>query len=300
MKSYPISKEFRLIRNFTPPLTTPLLPVCNLFLEGMALGVRSNKAVTITRFALPTDDGHRLPCLLIEPKGTKGQELPGLVYFHGGGFVLAAAPYHFALAKIYAAGAGCRVICPDYRLAPKHPYPIPEQDCQLAYNWTVENAERLGIDPLRIAIGGDSAGGCLAQRVTATAAAKGHAPLFQLLVYPVVDPTMATPSMQTYVDTPMWNGRLSKKMWQWYLKGAQAAPNPQAALPPTYIETAEFDCLHDEGAQLAQQLTAAGVPVTLRQTKGTVHGYDILLHAPTTRESVAARLLFMQSQFRQK
>lgn len=300
MKRYPISDEFRLIRRFTPPLTTPLLPVCNLFLEGMALGVRSDKTVTVTRFVLPTADGHRLPCLLLEPKGTRGQELPGLVYFHGGGFVLAAAPYHFALAKAYAARARCRVIYPDYRLAPEHPYPIPEQDCQLAYNWTLANAERLGIDPRRIAIGGDSAGGCLAQHVTAAAAARGHAPLFQLLVYPVVDPAMATPSMQNYTDTPMWNGRLSKKMWQWYLNGATAVPNPPANLPPTYIETAEFDCLHDEGAQLARQLTAAGVPVTLRQTKGTVHGYDIILHAPTTRESVAARVAFMQSHFGQK
>lgn len=136
---------------------------------------------------------------------------------------------------------------------------------------------------------------------------KGKAlPLFQLLVYPVTDRRMKTESCKKYTDTPMWNSGLSVKMWKGYIGDNKAVniayASPMEAesfenLPNAYVETAEFDCLHDEGVAYAEELSKAGVETELIETKGTMHGFDIVQNAPTTKSAVLCRIKYMKSQF---
>ena len=123
------------------------------------------KDVDVRREEIPGKDGNRIPILIFTPKAETAPR-PCLVYFHGGGFLFPAAPYHFELAKQYALEAECTVVFPDYRLAPEFRYPAQLDDCMAVYEWVLGNPGRLKIDPDRIAVGGDSAGGTLAAAVT--------------------------------------------------------------------------------------------------------------------------------------
>jgi acetyl esterase/lipase len=230
------------------------------------------------------------------------------VYFHGGGFALKAAPYHKRLMQAYALGAFCKVVFADYRLTPKHTFPAAFEDCCAAFEWVYANSEKLGIDRDRISIGGDSAGGALAASVCMMLRDRSH-PVkirLQLLVYPVTDAQQNTDSMKRYTDTPLWNSRLNEKMWRMYLNGGEAKrlefASPAEAksfndLPPAYIETAEFDCLHDEGVAFAESLRNGGVEVELFQTEGTVHGYDVVLDSDVTRASIKRRIDALKRSF---
>jgi acetyl esterase/lipase len=232
---------------------------------------------------------------------------PCLVYYHGGGFFFGGAGYHYKLAKRYALEADCKVVFAQYRLAPKHPHPTPAEDCYAVLRWTYENAEGLGVDRGRIAVGGDSAGGALAAAVCHMARDRHtDMPCFQLLVYPVTDRRMQTESCRVFTDTPMWHSRLSAKMWQGYVQEedppnlAYASPMEAArfdGLPPAYVETAEFDSLRDEGEAYAEALRGAGVSVVLNATKGTMHGFDIVENAPTAQAAAEARIAYMRERF---
>ena len=173
--------------------------------------------------------------------------------------------------------------------------------------WTFENSSRLGLDKNRIAVGGDSAGGALAAAVCQMARDRGtDMPCFQLLVYPVTDRRMDTESNRKFTDTPMWNSTLSAMMWQGYVQDenlsniAYASPmeaNSFAGLPDAYVETAEFDCLRDEGIAYADALKAAGVEAILNETKGTMHGFDAAGGATVSKNAVARRIQYMKKMF---
>lgn len=302
MDKYPIEKGFAPQSKFRPPVCGALLPLINGGISLMRLFSSETKKHEKLRISV---DGGSIEALLIRPLKTPAPA-PCLVFFHGGGFVMKAAPSQYALAREYAEGAGCLVLFVNYRLAPRHKFPTPLFDCLAAYRYAIDNADALEIDKSRVAVGGDSAGGGLAAGVCLLARDKGlPLPCLQMLVYPVLDRRMETDTMREYVDTPMWNARLTKKMWRWYIKdGAEDAVYASpceaenlAGLPISYIETAEFDCLRGEAEVYAERLRAAGVPVTLRETKGTMHGYDTKPRHPITRESVAARVDFLKKAF---
>ncbi len=215
--------------------------------------------------------------------------------------------YHYALVRQYSLKVCCVVVFVQYRLAPENPFPKPVEDCFAAFNWAVENANELSADKNKIAVGGDSAGGSLAAAVCLMARERGaNMPIFQLLVYPVTDRRMQTESYKKYTDTPMWNSKLSAIMWRGYIQD-ENAPNIEYAspaeatdfknLPCAYVETAEFDCLHDEGVAYAKKLREFGVDVELNETQGTMHGFDIAKKAKTTRKAVEARTAFMKARF---
>ena len=207
MKSrYPIDRSFGLFAHFCPPFGQWAFGASSLALR--LLPARPGKEACAERVRL-----NGIPALLVRPRRTAGM-LPALVYFHGGGFAFREAGYHIRNAGAYAAGAGCAVFVVNYRRAPKHPYPQPEEDCFAAYLAVAEGAEALGVDPARVAVGGDSAGGCLAAGVVRRAAEAGRRPCFLQLIYPVLDARMQTHSMRLYTDTPMWNARLNAKMWR--------------------------------------------------------------------------------------
>lgn len=245
---------------------------------------------------------------LFEPAdAAPSEEMPCLFYIHGGAFSYKAAAYHKKLACLYAKGARCRVYFPDYHLAPEFPFPAGLEDIFHAYRYMLQDAGKRHSSRILTGIAGDSAGACLAAQASCLWEKRGlKTPDVQMLIYPVTDCRMQTPSMQAYTDTPLWNASSNRKMWQYYcpdLKGQQRyiaspmqAPLP-AVIPVTYIETAQYDCLHDEGILYGEKLEAAGGRVLVHETTGTMHGYDILLHTQPARQSIARRIHFLRKAF---
>lgn len=226
---------------------------------------------------------------------------------HGGAFSYKASAYHKKLACIYAAKAKCRVYFPDYHLIPKYKYPAAYMDVLAVYRCLMEDAEEFGIDSERIGMAGDSAGACIAALVCNRCGQEGFKlPCLQMLVYPLADVSMQTDSMKKFTDTPLWNAKNNRRMWHYYcghLKGEdqnEVSPMhnilPQN-IPDTYIETAEYDCLHDEGVLYGKRLRAAGANVTINETRGTIHGYDSALHTGIAIRNIKKRILFLRRGF---
>ena len=306
---YEIDKSFGLYRYFRPPVTRGLLPAINAALSLFGTRECRRKAVNITKLTV-RHDGVDVPLLLFEPDGLNAGS-PCLFYIHGGGFVMKAAFLHYKEMCEYALKARCRVLFPDYRLAPENPFPAPLLDCLAAFRFAVENAQRLGIDPCRIAFAGDSAGGALAAAAALALRDENSmpAPCFQLLIYPVTDRRMRTDTMREYGDTPMWNSVLAHRMWDWYLGGREPEPPEYASpleaasfagLPDAYIETAQFDCLRGEGEEYAFALKKAGAGVELNETEGTMHGFDAAQRSPIVHACMLRRINALERAFAKK
>lgn len=207
---------------------------------------------------------------------------PALVYYHGGGWVIGDLETHDAVCRQLAAAIDATVIAVDYRLAPEHPFPAAIDDCYLATCWVADQADKLGIDPQRLAVGGDSAGGNLAACVSLRARDEdGPAIAHQLLIYPATDTAMDTPSQQDNAEGYLLTKDSMVWFWNHYL-GGKNQQNPYAAplhaqsladLPPACVITAEFDPLRDEGEAYAAKLTAAGVPTVVKRYDGMIHGF---------------------------
>jgi len=306
MKKYPINKEFYPQANFYNPIRSARLAgwVGSLFKPPKKLF--KDKDMRVTRETVKSYDGGEFEILVFEPYAII-EKSPCLVYIHGGGFIFGAGDYNYKIAKEYALSLGAKLIFVNYRLAPKHPHPTPAEDCYAGLRFAFENAEKYGIDRSKIGVAGESAGGCLSAAVCLMARDRGtDMPCFQLLIYPVTDITMDTASNRRFTDTPVWNSELSKMMWPAYVPDRSrddicyAAPMQAkyfGDLPPAYVETAEFDCLHDEAINYANAMKDAGVLVEINETRGTMHGFDSMLDAPTTRKVVATRIEFMKKYF---
>ncbi|MCK2243784.1 MULTISPECIES: alpha/beta hydrolase [unclassified Crossiella] len=221
--------------------------------------------------------------------------LGALVHIHGGGFVLGDLDLAERSALRVADVVGVVVVAMDYRLAPENPYPAGLEDCYATLEWTAKNAAELGVDPARIAIGGDSAGGGLAAAVTLLARDRGGPALaYQVLNIPELDDRLDTPSMTAYTDTPMWHRPNAILSWDFYLgvgKRGTAEVSPYAAparatdlsgLPPAFVAVCEFDPLRDEGLDYAQRLVQAGVSTELHLYPGTFHGSGFITEAAVT------------------
>lgn len=297
-KRYAIHRDFRLMRRFTPVVNRFTMSLVNIIIGMLPKFTSSMPNVRRERLTIPSFDKKPVKAYMFSPKEAE-EKLPCLVYFHGGSFMIRGVFTHYTNVRQYAELARCRVLYVDYRLAPKHPFPIPEKDCFFAYKWALENAEKLGILRDFIAVGGDSAGGSLACSVGLLAKEHGYPlPCFMLLIYPVITDEMNTESMRLYTDTPAWNARLNRKMWELYLNGAKFHPPfvPDAAAP-AYIETAEFDCLRDEGKAYYDFLLDCGCPAELNETKGTLHGYDFFRRSRITADSMAKRVNALKNAF---
>ncbi len=303
---YPINKEFFPFSHFTPPIkNAKAAGRMNTFIKSPKW-LWKDREVQVTKKLVKSYDGAEVEMLFFEPYGIE-KSAPCLVYYHGGGFFFSAAGYHYRLAKQYALETPCKVAFVQYRLTPKHPYPTPLNDCFAALEWVFENADRLGVNKKKIAVAGDSAGGNLAAAVCQMTRDKGKdMPLFQLLIYPVTDRRIQTESCRKYTDTPMWNSKLSVIMWNGYIQADKAVDIAYASpmetesfenLPNAYVETAEFDCLHDEAVAYAQELQKAGVTAELFETKGTMHGFDFVQNAPTAKTALLRRIKYMKKQF---
>ena len=216
---------------------------------------------------------------------TAGEQPPCLVFFHGGGWVRGSLETHDVLCRALANRAGCVVASLEYRLAPEHPFPAAVDDAFAATRWVFDNAETLnpGIDPRRIAVGGDSAGGNLAAAVSLLARDQGGPPLvYQLLIYPVIDYAFDTPSYRDNAEGYLLTRDAMIYYWRQYLRDESAAQDPRAAplraadlanLPPALVVTAEYDPLRDEGRAYADRLRADGTPAEYREVPGLIHGF---------------------------
>jgi acetyl esterase len=207
---------------------------------------------------------------------------PVLLYFHGGGWVLGSLDTHDGVCRALAARTPCVVVSVDYRLAPEHRFPAAVEDAWAATAWVAEHAASVRGDPLRIAVGGDSAGGNLAAVVALRACRHGPPLALQLLVYPVLDCGLDTPS---YRECAAGYG-LTYELMRWfrdhYLGPEGAVADPEASplrasdlagAAPALVLTAEYDPLRDEGETYARRLEEAEVPVRLSRYDGMIHGF---------------------------
>lgn len=225
---------------------------------------------------------HQIPVRVYLPKSNA--LLPVIVYFHGGGWVLGDLESHDCFCRRLAEVCACAVVAVDYRLAPEHKFPSGLEDCYTAVQWVSANAARLHIDPLRIAVGGDSAGGNLAAGVALLARERRDVNLvYQVLIYPITDYWLpGTPSYTECAagyslgrDTMIW-------FWLHYVVAGTSPDNPYLCplhavdlreLPPAMVITAEYDVLRDEGERYAERLQAAGVSTILKRYDGMMHGF---------------------------
>ena len=290
--NYPIHDDFRAACRITAPIGRGVLGIGNAFLVAMPKDMRSDNELIINKIKISsTVDSEKFGAWIITPKSGTAPR-PAILFLHGGGFVFKGAPYHYDLAKEYARRTGSVVVMVDYRTAHNNPYGTSLNDCVDAWRWMIAEAQNLGIDTSKMAIVGDSAGGFLAIK---TAIASVVCPSKLMLIYPVVDCSMRTVSMAKFSDTPVWNSELNRKMWEYYLQGAieksllDLTENELQNLPATYIETAEFDCLRDEGNEFAKRLQNAGVAITHTQVEGTMHGFDMVQRSEITVRQVAER-----------
>ncbi|MCP4315943.1 MAG: alpha/beta hydrolase [Hyphomicrobiales bacterium] len=215
---------------------------------------------------------------------TADSRAPVIVFYHGGGHVIGGLDSYDTVARFLALKAQCTLVSVDYRMSPEYPFPAAVEDCYDATRWVADNAERLRIDPARLAVCGDSAGGNLAAVVALMARESGSPNISaQALIYPVIDYRGGTSSYERYGEG---YGVLETDTVTWFMD--RYLPDPalrddwracphsapsHAGLPPALVLTAECDVLHDECVAYAEQLNAAGVPVEYTEFAGMVHGF---------------------------
>jgi acetyl esterase len=225
-----------------------------------------------------------VPLRLYRPAGSDAAEvLPALVYYHGGGWLLGDLNSHDVACRRFANAARCRVVSVDYRMAPEHKFPAAVDDCAAATRWAIEQAAELGIDPARVAVGGDSAGGNLAA-VMALMARDGALPpvAYQLLIYPATDMMMTSVSSRTVTSGVPLTSATMKWFIDHYMRDAadardwRASPLRAADLSGTaqaLVLTCAYDPLCDEGRAYAARLERDGVRVVHLHYSDQVHGF---------------------------
>ena len=242
-----------------------------------------------------------VPIRIYTPKGRADAPRGCVVEIHGGGFIMGNVAMMDPWCQAVAALCDAVVVSVEYRLAPEHPFPAAIEDCYAALAWTAAHAGELGVDPARIAIAGQSAGGGLAAGTALLARdRKGPKLCFQLLEIPELDDRLETPSMRAFSDTPLWNRPNAVWSWRYYLGdghggdvspyAAPARAKDLANLPPAYLSTMEFDPLRDEGIDYALRMLQAGVQVELHSFPGTFHGSMLMMTAEVSQRSVAEAL----------
>jgi len=222
------------------------------------------------------------------------------LYFHGGGWVLNSIDTHDDLARRLCAASGCLFVSVDYRLAPEHPFPAAIDDGYAALKWVSAHAAELGIDPRRIAVAGDSAGGNIAAVLCLMTRDRHGPPIaFQALVYPITDCDLDRPSYLQNADGYFLTRGQMRWFWDNYLPQHERRNDPYASplraasfagMPPAYVLTAEYDPLRDEGEAYAAALERAGVSVRLHRYDGLIHAFLKRVDNFTTAHAAIAEI----------
>ena len=273
-----------------------------LFNAGRKVLAPDPMPVAETRDLAIPGPGGPIPARLY--RATATGNLPVLVFFHGGGWVVGDIESHDTGCRHLANRAECAVVSVGYRLAPEHKFPAAVEDCFAATAWVAGNAASLGVDAGRLAVGGDSAGGNLAAVVSLLARDHGTPRIgHQLLIYPATDAAMRHDSMARFAEGYVLTRSTMRWFYEQYLRAPADAADWQASplaapdvggLPSAFVLTAGYDPLCDEGDAYAARLAAAGVPVTHRRFPGQVHGFamngKIIRAAETALDEAAAAL----------
>jgi acetyl esterase len=311
------------------PQHPPIDPVLEVLTAAMALEFTIDDGVEVAREKLravqPRAD--KLPQMRIEertvtygevtdlpvriywPPIAQHDDLPVVVYYHGGGWSIGDLDTHDHVARAHAVGAEAIIVSVDYRLAPEHPFPQGVDDAWAALRWVGEHAAELGGDPKRLAVAGDSSGGNLSAVVALLARDNGGPALaFQLLWYPMAVADISLPSHAENADAPVLNRAVTAAYLSWYVPGvdfddpttlpttlAPANADTLAGLPPAYIGTAGHDPLRDDGTKFAELLAAAGVSVDHHNEPTLVHGYaSLALGSPAAAEATNRGILALK------
>ena len=279
-----------------PPLESLPVPQAREAAHGMAqLAGEPTPIAKVEDRRIP-GPGKEIPIRIYTPQGDG--PFPGVVFLHGGGWVICDLETHDNVCRAIAKGAPAVVVAVDYRLAPEHRFPAGLDDSLEATRWVASNATALNIDPRRLAIAGDSAGGNMATVIAARARdANGPAIALQVLVYPPTNlDGFDTASHREFAEDHF----LTRPVMEWFMahyfpagadrKSPDASPKFNSdlrALPPALVITAECDPLRDEAEEYAKRLQEAGVPVTLTRYDGMIHPFLNFLGAtPSARKAV--------------
>ena len=247
--------------------------------------------------------GGRFSVREYQPDLHRDAPVPALVYFHGGGWTIGDLDTHDVLCRSLSAQTGMVVVAVDYRMGPEHRFPTAYLDCLAAFKWVCLQAAKMGVDPSRIAVGGDSAGGNLAAAVCIGLREEVHQPAYQLLIYPATHMAPVTPSHQSNAQGYL----LTRDSIEWFVGHYLSKPSDaqdwraspllatsHANLPPALVLTAGFDPLRDEGLQYADALSNAGVKCQYVCFERQIHGFITmgrLIDEANTAVSLCAQAL---------
>ncbi len=296
----------RLIEDKGVPPTHTLSPVQAraLYRERRSFTQPEPPSVAAVRDLEARGPAGPIPLRSYRPAGSNADAtLPVLVYYHGGGWVIGDLDTHDTLCRQFANLSGCAVIAVDYRMGPEHRFPAAVDDCIAATRWIHANAGTLKVDPVRLAVGGDSAGGNLAAVVALAARDSGDLPIaFQLLIYPATDQRRGSPSHTSNGEGYLLTRDTIRYFHDHYLPDPaqdldwRASPllhADHARLPPAFVLTAGYDPLRDEGLQYAQKLSEAGNRAALVNFERQIHGF-ILMGRVIDEANVAVQLCAAQ------
>lgn len=299
-------------REDVSPLTLSAVRTLMQERANTASNIADNYSLTVRESLIPgLKSAPDIRLLIVHPKHTK-QDRPALLHLHGGGYLAGLPEQSLCTLRRFAHELDCVVVSPDYRLTPETPFPGPVEDCYATLLWMAENAGSLGIDPNRIALTGESAGGGLAAALALmTRDLKGPRPIFQDLVYPMLDDRTvngqadASPVGGEFVwtrasNTYAWEVLLSPELPGSPDISPYAAParaTDLTNLPPAYISTGALDLFLDENLIYAQRLIHSGISVELDLFPGTYHAFDVQPDAPVAQRARQRRLDVLKRAF---
>ena len=282
-----------------PAVETMTAEEARAFLAGRRPPVANLDDVASADDLLIPGPGGDVPVRVYRPHGVGGSA-PAVVFAHGGGFVLCDLDSHDSFCRAMARRTETVVVSVDYRLAPEHRAPAAVEDVFAAWTWVIDRADGLGIDPSRVLVAGDSAGGNLAAVTALMCRDRGVAmPLGQVLLYPAIEPFFDTESYRKYSTGYVNTRDAMQYYWRQYLDDSMPSPDwlvaparaeTHSGLPPAVAVTAGFDVLQSEGVSYAQRLREANVSVVHRDYPGLFHGFVTIM--PFSAGSAARRLLW--------
>lgn len=298
VKNEEIHPELRLagrfIRFILPQFTERFFNFANLFLDNIGLPDIS-RGIESEVIYIERDDGSLIRTRIYYPREL-GENVPGLLWIHGGGYALGVPETEVVFIEDFVKETGCFVVAPDYTNSPTAPYPAAFDDCYTALLWLKENGHKYGMRSDQIFVGGDSAGGGLCAAVCLKARDTGDVNIaFQMPLYPMLDDRMITPSSQNN-DAPLWNTASNETAWKLYLGelygtdnvptyASPARETDYSGLPPTLTYIGDIEPFYDETVIYVENLRNAGVAVHFKVFPGCFHGFDLLSFTSPSKQA---------------